>query len=408
MRAAESTPGGRVRAAVSLGAVLAVGWILLPAPAEAVPAFARQYGVKCSTCHTPVPPRLNNLGITFKRLGYRMPDADDEGKLVLKQKPSHGALDDFSAVGDFRGESHRGEPTTFAVDEVLGFGAGSLGSHLSYNLIVPWEGDAFSLEVAEAQVLLGKPTSNATVRFGKIAPLLWDKGDDTRLGISEALAFSTPVAAGEWEGSALVEPRLGAELGFSLNRLHEGAFRNTFVAVSAFNRLQPEVNVPPEGGQNNGGLKDVLVQALHLWGGSNTIGGLWYHGKVYDIPALGFEDQVDRWALMANYRFKSGTDIVANYTGGTDDSTDPEVGRVKSLGWWVQVDQAIGQRAVASVRYDRFEPNRADASLDVRGPTVAFTYHVLDNLILAAEYQGLQVGSEERSRDIVVRAILAY
>src|SRR6266536_5850272 len=34
---------------------------LMPQPGNAIPAFARKYGVKCYTCHT-VPPALNKNG----------------------------------------------------------------------------------------------------------------------------------------------------------------------------------------------------------------------------------------------------------------------------------------------------------------------------------------------------------
>ena len=56
----------------SLVAVLvAVGAVLVPTSAHAIPAFARKYGVACSACHTNWP-RLNRFGINFRDNGYRM------------------------------------------------------------------------------------------------------------------------------------------------------------------------------------------------------------------------------------------------------------------------------------------------------------------------------------------------
>src|ERR1035437_6809819 len=52
--------------------------LLMPQPANAIPAFARKFGVKCYTCHT-VPPALNKNGYMFKRLGYRMPPDEMDG-----------------------------------------------------------------------------------------------------------------------------------------------------------------------------------------------------------------------------------------------------------------------------------------------------------------------------------------
>lgn len=52
-------------AAVALSLALAA----LPRPAQAIPAFARKYGVSCAMCHSPVP-RLNDFGETFAANGF--------------------------------------------------------------------------------------------------------------------------------------------------------------------------------------------------------------------------------------------------------------------------------------------------------------------------------------------------
>lgn len=44
---------------------------LLPAPADAIPVFARRYGVSCQLCHNPVP-MLTEFGETFAGNGFRM------------------------------------------------------------------------------------------------------------------------------------------------------------------------------------------------------------------------------------------------------------------------------------------------------------------------------------------------
>jgi hypothetical protein len=70
--------------------LLVIGLIvLMPQPGNAIPAFARKYGVKCYTCHT-VPPALNKNGYMFKRLGYRMPPDEMDGS---KPAPKIDRLD---------------------------------------------------------------------------------------------------------------------------------------------------------------------------------------------------------------------------------------------------------------------------------------------------------------------------
>jgi len=57
--------------AISLALLLWSGALVLwSRPAESVPAFARRYGVSCSTCHTAWP-ALNATGYAFKLSGYR-------------------------------------------------------------------------------------------------------------------------------------------------------------------------------------------------------------------------------------------------------------------------------------------------------------------------------------------------
>ena len=43
--------------------------IVFPRPAQALPTFAKAYGVQCSVCHT-VPPQLNSYGRYIQRTGY--------------------------------------------------------------------------------------------------------------------------------------------------------------------------------------------------------------------------------------------------------------------------------------------------------------------------------------------------
>ena len=52
------------------------GWLAIMAPekAEAIPAFSRQTGKPCSTCHSVVP-KLNQMGQNFRTNGFRFPEA---------------------------------------------------------------------------------------------------------------------------------------------------------------------------------------------------------------------------------------------------------------------------------------------------------------------------------------------
>jgi hypothetical protein len=130
--------------ALILGSAL---WAALPAPAGAVPAFARRYGVSCSACHTSWP-ALNSTGMAFKLSGYRRLNGQDlkpttpdielgEGLLTIPSIPP------FSLVGtagwDTQWIDHRSFDASRAhqvgssldLNQANVFVASPLGDHLS-------------------------------------------------------------------------------------------------------------------------------------------------------------------------------------------------------------------------------------------------------------------------------------
>lgn len=376
-----------------------------PAPAQANPSFARRLDAKCTVCHAPLPPRLNNLGITFKRLGYRLPDADPQGRLILQDTPGRSLLDDFSLVGDVRLESFRGTPTALSMYAVELMGAGSVNKYLSFATEVAWEAGEFEMENYEGQLLLGRPDANFTARFGLMNPLLWDKFGHQRLGISRAHVLNRRVPAGAFVGYRPRDNQEGVEFGANFTSLaaEGGTMRSTFLSVGIFNGLTQAGN---DLGEDNS-FKDVLGQVLHAWGESHTIGALWYRGKVTDIGAEAYEDTYNRWGVFGNYELRHGTDALGGFMVGRDNTTSNTVGRISSRSWFVELNQTIAPRTAAFVRYDRFEPRRPSASV-VRGPTVGVSCQPLDYLLLTGEYTGQKVGTGTRGRDIVVRAIVIY
>lgn len=386
-------------------AMVATAGLLWASPVEAIPAFARQFNAKCSTCHEPLPPRLNNLGITFKRLGYRLPDVDDQGRLVLKDKPSQSLLENFSLIGDIRLEKFRGKPTPLSMHEVEVMGAGPVSPKLSFSTEVAWEGE-FEMENFEAQLLLGRPEANFTARVGLMSPLLWDKFGHQRLGISRAGLLNRRVPVSGFVGYRPRDNQEGIEFGVNLTKLGEagGAMRSTFLSVGLYNGLTPDGN---DLGEDNGS-KDVLAQVLHLFGEANTIGALWYHGKATKIGTTAFDDTYSRFGVFGNYVLGHGADVLGGFMTGRDEATLSTIGRISSRSWFLELDQTIAPKTAAFFRYDRFEPRRPEASVSVSGRTLGVSYQPLDHLLLTGEYTGQKVGTKLRGRDIVVRATVIY
>lgn len=66
---------GDRRAITTILSVL-LGLLLLPNSSYAIPAFSRQYGTSCSTCHVDFP-KLNDFGKAFKDAGFKFPKDDE-------------------------------------------------------------------------------------------------------------------------------------------------------------------------------------------------------------------------------------------------------------------------------------------------------------------------------------------
>jgi hypothetical protein len=118
-------------------------------PAEAVPAFARQYDVQCNVCHTR-PPRLNSFGEQFHLMGFQMPSAARPGGLldaVTEEGPASALLNSVAvrAVGGLfeYTESPRESERKFAPpDEVEIFITRALTPNLSVYAELEFEPNA--------------------------------------------------------------------------------------------------------------------------------------------------------------------------------------------------------------------------------------------------------------------------
>jgi hypothetical protein len=83
-----------------LGAVLTLLLLFAGASAQATPFFARQYGMRCGSCHSGFP-RLNEFGLAFKANNFRIPGAENDAILAWKKsiplaiqvKPTHMRLE---------------------------------------------------------------------------------------------------------------------------------------------------------------------------------------------------------------------------------------------------------------------------------------------------------------------------
>lgn len=100
----------------SIGAFLLLLGVMLTTvrPAQAIPAFARKYGLPCSACHEAWP-MLNNFGQTFKDNGYQLGNGHDA---PIYQQPEYWPVA-FRVTPNW----HRESNSRAAVDQIPGNGA---------------------------------------------------------------------------------------------------------------------------------------------------------------------------------------------------------------------------------------------------------------------------------------------
>jgi hypothetical protein len=371
---------------------------LLPGRAAATPAYARRYDTKCETCHSPLPPRLNNTGILFRRSGFRLPDADDKGNLTLNAVPAHSISDAASLVANFLGRYDQvvgpGESkTTMELGEIVVLAGTSVGEHLSgqATFIPRSEEGTVELEGAEFQANYGKPTGQWSVRGGIIEPNLWQRGTHGTITLAGDLAFGeeSSVPVGDFAGFGIGHNQVGVEGGYTYTRLHNGSTCTTMLSAAVLNGVD-ETGDPASRNTTDGA--DVYFQAIQLFGARNSAGAFYYKGRTL-IDPLGlllppgpFRDHFSRYGAMGNYVLFDRVDLTAAFADGKDHS-DEISGNVVSRGAFAQADIKIRNRWVADYRRDYYDPDRAFSDDLIRAHTGSTTYQMEDNLFFTLEYQ---------------------
>ena len=319
--------------------------LLMPQPGNAIPAFARKYGVKCYTCHT-VPPALNKNGYMFKRLGYRMPPDEMDG---TKPAPKITALDKdirFSFINSaallmqasVTGDSNTAEtgstpPTTsastssFNVDEAAIFFAGPVPeSGFSYfaHYELYQDGDNF-LEQGFGEWTGGRANSSYFVKGGEIH---MQEGEGTRAAMFYNL-FPDPAYT-----LTNIDPNLftldqhpvGVDVGYTWASNY---FKNIFAAsLKVTNGLNADGSEILANSNRNG--KDVWADADYWFGPDGGVTVMMYRGSKDQVQNAGADNEFIyrpnfyRVGLLGNYLFFDKLDLLGGYIYSHDDwQTDP-------------------------------------------------------------------------------------
>lgn len=404
LKEARSRSQGFILCLLAAAAIVSV-----PQPGRATPAYGRQYQTACATCHAPLPPRLNNVGMLFRRAGFRLPDADEDGYLALKSIAARNLADAVSinanAYARWDEEAEEGEArSTLELGEVELVAGTAIGKHLSLQaMFVPHsdEGEV-ELEDAEIQINTGTPRHQFVARAGLLQPSLWQKANHGTLSFASPLLFDEePVApVGEFAGFSLGSNQVALEGGYTFTRLSEGRLLATMLSGAVLNGFSEEGEAA---GRNPSGGLDVYLQGLQLFGNRNTVGAYYYRGRTLIDPSGELESpgpfhhRVSRYGLIGNYLVLDRVDLVAGYSQG-DDRSEQLGAEVKTRGYFAEVDVSLGKRWLGLYRRDDVDPDRETKDDSLQADTVSLTFQANDHLYLTGDYRRLRVGEEDRDR----------
>ncbi len=408
-----------VLGAVAALAIATLFVALAPKSSNAIPAYARRYGVECTTCHSPIPPRLNNVGMLYRRYGLRLPDADANGHLEVKNVAATGIGDAMSMSVEFDAH-HLGQSsvtpgdnrTSLQMGEIALVAGTAVGEHYATNLVFLPRNDEGSpeFEAGEVQANYGPAARQLWARAGLTETLLWQKANEGAITLTAPIAFDEgPVGpVGSFGGFPLGLKQTLLEVGGVQAGLDRGRLQATMVSASILNGVTQdpasgEVTAAPNHSSNG---VDVLLQATELLGDRHTLGLVYYDGRTSDVTT-GFSDQFYRFGVVGSTTPIERVELVGGLVSGKDKSSEPGVGSVKMLGGYGEINVEIVPHWIGVYRFDQADPN-TDVGGDLRrAHTFSTSAQILDNMFLVLEYQQRMEGGL-KPHDILGRIRFVY
>jgi hypothetical protein len=359
----------------------ALGYMILSQPAQAVPAFARKYGVKCFTCHT-IPPALNKTGYMFKRLGYRMPPDEMDGS---KPAPKISELDkdikfsitnslalitQGSFTSDKTGGASPSSTSSFNLDEAALFVAGSLPqSNFSYFAQYElYQGGTSDLEQAVVGYTGGRANSSF---FAKAGEMHMQEGEGTRAAMFYNL-FPDPSPVLTYVNDlnfTLDQHPVGVNVGYTWASNY---FKQIFaVSAKVTNGLNADGSEILFNSTKNS--KDYWLDADYWFGPDGGVTFMTYYGSKDQVQNQGDPDQftyrptIRRYGIFGNYLFFDKLDVLGGYLRSRDDwkyEAGSPTTNYTANGYRGELDYYIQRGFAVMGRYDRL--NQAIAG----GPVV--------------------------------------
>jgi hypothetical protein len=364
-----------VRCVLPFSAAL-VYLVLVPQPAQAIPAFARKFDLKCYSCHT-IPPALNKTGYMFKRLGYRLPPDEMDGTKAAPKITELGKDIKFSITNSlaligqasFTWDKTKGDgitptsSTSFNLDEVALFAAGAVpDSGFSYftHFELSQGGGSPFLEQAVLGYTAGRANSSFFVKAGQMH---MQEGEGTRAAMfynlfpdpAPLLTNTSPV------NFTLDQHPVGVNVGYTWASNY---FKQVFaVSAKVTNGLNADGSEILFNSTKNS--KDFWFDADYWFGPDGGVTFLAYRGTKDQVQNAGadneftFRPTVRRYGIFGNYLFFDKLDILGGYLRSNDDWQDEPATTTHfiSNGYRAEADYYLQRGFAVMARFDRMKQN---------------------------------------------------
>jgi len=351
------------------------------APADAIPAFARRYGVPCSLCHDPIP-HLNAFGEVFAARGYVMSEedtvgTDSHGDPLLRLNNTLPLAIRFDAYVRASGSrSVRWDFQTPVIAKLLS--GGQVARGLSYYIYLLLSEDGKIGGIEDAWLMFRKPAGiPVDVTFGQFQVIdpLWKR--ELRITIEDysILGFRAGASAANLTYDRGV--MFGAEPTHSTS---------VFAAITNGNGIDEAVN-----GDFDGDAPKATTVMMTQEIGPVTVGAVGYYGRQQLTPT-GQTTSVSNLTRMigpsavyrtgrldfsAQYLYRDDSD--PDFTGTAALSTTR--GGFAEVKWWLQ---GHSNRTLLTGLYNVVESNAPGS--DHETATLNFSYLFARNVRLATEY----------------------
>jgi len=347
----------------------------LPKKLAAVPQFARRYNLKCSACHTIVPV-LNEQGYLFKRLGYHLPPALEEGTVapsisdLVKKEPQWSLTNNASlAVADFSFSAERTTSEGTTPSSAQAFQVGAWNAYVG-----GWIPDTNFFYYAEFDIVTGGSTnpvlSNAYFGYsGGNARSSWyiaggrehlQIGEGTRAAQVYSLLPDSPLLFENASPTNFVvdQSPVGIDAGYTwASSNYKRVFAATAKVTNGDSADGSEILAP-----SNRSSKDVWFDVDFWYAPESGVTFIDYYGKKDQVntDTLGnqftFRPKIRRQGVFGNYMYNAKIDFLAGYLHSRDDWESAAGGPFSSFvgnDYFVALDYYITRGLAVSGRFDR-------------------------------------------------------